>query len=172
MPSSTLNISHSPSAKLWGASAPLSFFSTRVRNRLYLRNDLAGEIFNQSALLLNCRDKIHHIEPLPLQCLQPFDDFIRLTRKTERLDNLRRDEAGFFWVEITKEALMHFLMLARPVAFLKKTNIIITDRFHLVRRVFAGLFPALNQIINVHHDTGADLPNNAFRIKSFPRLEQ
>ena len=67
---------------------------------------------------------------------------------------------------------MHFLMLARPVAFLKKTNIIITDRFHLVRRVFAGLFPALNKIINVHHDTGADLPNNAFRIKSFPRLEQ
>ena len=67
---------------------------------------------------------------------------------------------------------MHFLMLARPVAFLKKMNIIIPDRPHLVRRVFAGLFPALNQVMNVHHNTGADLPNDAFRIKNFPRLDQ
>ena len=67
---------------------------------------------------------------------------------------------------------MDFLMLARSVAFLTKTNIIIPDRPHLVRRVLAGLFPALNQVMNVHHNTRADLPNDAFRIKSFRRLEQ
>ena len=97
--------------------------------------------------------------------------FFRLTGKTQRLDNLQRNEALFFRLGITIVALMHFLMLARPVAFLKKTNIIVPDRPHTVRRVFASFFPALNQIMNVHHDTGADFPNNAFRLRSFARLE-
>ena len=92
---------HSRQARNFGGGLqPPLFFDNRSKG-LHLRNDLAVEVFTQSVLLLNCRDKIHHIEPLLLQCLQPFDDFIRLTRKTERLDNLRRDEARFFWVEIT-----------------------------------------------------------------------
>ena len=111
MPSSPYTF-HSRQARNFGGLQP-PLFSTSVRKGLHLRNDLAVEVFNQSVLLLNCRDKIHHIKPLLLQCLQPFDDFIRLTRKTERLDNLRRDEARFFWVEITIVALMDFLMLAR-----------------------------------------------------------